>query len=1252
MKYPSLTVPARDARRLPAWRLTIAMCLLLPTALHALAQPQDAAEPLPPATTSPTIETADAEDAPIELEVTATPRTPERIDALIASIDAELSAMAPTTQPATTQPSTQPAAGIDQQVDGWRLELWKHLRAWREQLTDLKAQMSAVELLSSDEKVKELTEKISDWKRRTTELNEAPLPEFITEEDIAQAEATYKEQNQAIDSLNAVITQQESLLAGGFAAQRAKLQEDIDAARTRLEELEASRAVDLKAADSEDGRKIIELRRRAVAARLATMQAVHAGIDVKEKRAQRQAESNRLRRDAMRPHVVALRERMNGLIEQRSRSEAEWIRMRLKSDSLSPSERALLELDLLVEEATATLQKDFANSIRDRFQQSSLSDLSSNAERDRAYWEAFSTSLSRRTASDVLEGYEEAREELATAEGMLDRLQRRLGDSVSEQRRLEDFKHASLEKFDKLTAVLRQATKENADEDTIKQIQNAGQSKIELRKAFDDMLQEERALIERLREGIAIAGRRVKLWESAVSRLYWAHLITRGSSILDPRSFVAASPDVKELAGGAFLTSMQHSFRQINYQVRDLTWIDWAIVAATLAVAAWLIALGTRWCSRTRNAVPTDSQPKTEGEEPAAPEFVERLKYNTARAGAVYLTPLALPLILALLMLETGMSGKASRVMYLLLGIIWAPVLAAALLNLAFKAAKPRFRLITCSNIVARYYRRFGFILTGIVTIMMGASLLLRTQYLAPTLAALLADWCVLAVNVLAVIFLLQRNTVLNIFPRAERGRYVRTLTTLRASYPAMLAVAIALVLMHLVGYRALASYLTLGITSSVALLLLAWVLHELLVEFAVRVADRARDLRETYAEAGAGAKADAPAAGAAVGTSATATASGAAAPGAPATAPAAKAAEADEAEPEAAPAAVPAPTAVSAVAATSKWVLTIGVFLAALSVWGVRPYEIKVLMDMQLLQVGNSAINLWRIGGALVAVIAAIAVSNIIRQTLRARVFPYHPAIDRGAQAAINTLLHYIIVAIGVYIALRALLLDFGALAVLFGGLGLGLGLGLQPLVVNFISGLLMLFERHVKVGDTVGVHGKTGEVTKVSMRSTTIRTPDGIFLVIPNGEFINQKVENWTMDGHPLRAQVEVGVSYGSNPHQVRDILMQIARRERRVLRNPPPDVFFLDFGTDGMRFSLVCWFRNPGERWFGMLDIRYKIFDAFKQAGIEIPLPQRTFHISGDKPLDIRLADSAGVPFFERGDGEKAGEGGRREPSGKRE
>lgn len=1149
----------------------------------------------------PTNETQTSKPAaPLELRYTTVPRAPDDLRRSVALLDAELAALAPTTQPTTSQPTTHPNGPPAAQLDGWRQELWKSIEDFRNELQELEKQLVAVALLSKDSQLAKLTDEIADWKRKTSAVRHQELPGYITDATIAEARALYDQNNQIIDALSATWSQQDAMLRDGFAAQRLKLDAELKSAQTVREGIEATAEVDAKAAQNDVGREIVEARRRVAAARLAALETARTIIEIKEKRTQQEMEQNKLRRDAMHPYVVALRERMNAMIEAKSATSVEWLRKRIDDPDLSPMTRAFYRLELVRDENVARLQKEYANAIRDRFPTSALAALESSVHRDRRYWQEFSESLPRRSSSDVLTAYRMAGTELTQANQRLAGQVALLDLSFIEERKIEKLSSKAMDEFHTLEAQFRELASARSDEEAIKRMQQVGQFRLELRNAFDEMLILEQGTVERLRAAVGLGQANLALWEEASSRLYWAHLITRGPTILDSDIFKTAETECIELYHGRLSKTLKDSGDTIRGRLKVLTMVDGLVLVFSTLGAVYGGYRLARKCARIRReAIEAVAAPRDE--EPSPPTFGQRLRFHSARVGVVIVPILFAGALLEIFIRTVGLTGQLAAIARALVGLLCGSAASFALLNGALKAAKPRFRLIPCSTTVSRYYRRYGYTLIILALLLMGPAILLRALELAPNLVEQLKSWFVFVATGLSLAFMVRRETVLNIFPRAQRGRLAAIVATLRATHPTAIVVVLSLLVMHLIGYKALAIYITVGLASTIAFILAAMLLYQLQKEFLLWCVKRVRKMHATYESAqSANAKSGEPDV------------------------------KLENAEAVSRPTGVSAdqtPPLVRAVITTVRWALVAAVLVAALSIWGIRPYEIKRILDLELWHHGENAITLWRIGGSILALFVAVIISRTVRQALNARLYPRHKSIDRGAQAAIDTLLHYLIVAIGVYVGLQTLRLDFGALVVLFGGLGLGIGLGLQPLIVNFVSGLFMLFERHVKVGDVVIVHDKLGEVTKVSMRSTTIRTPDGIYLIIPNGEFINEKVENWTLEGKPIRGMVDVGVSYAADPKRVKELLLEIAFAEPKVLMDPQPDVFFTNFGDNSLNFSLACWFRNPAERWFGMLSLRYTITDKFRENNIEIPFPQRTLSLMGDKPL--RIAWEGGPP-----------------------
>jgi small-conductance mechanosensitive channel len=195
----------------------------------------------------------------------------------------------------------------------------------------------------------------------------------------------------------------------------------------------------------------------------------------------------------------------------------------------------------------------------------------------------------------------------------------------------------------------------------------------------------------------------------------------------------------------------------------------------------------------------------------------------------------------------------------------------------------------------------------------------------------------------------------------------------------------------------------------------------------------------------------------------------------------------------------------------------------------------------------------------------------------------------------------------------------------VVFGALSIGIGFGLQNIFNNFISGLILLFERPIQVGDYVEVGGLWAEVKKINVRATVVQTFDNASVIIPNAEFISQQVTNWSFKDKRMRRNIEIGVAYGSDIDRVEKTLLEIAQTTPNVLKFPRPDVLFIDHADSALVFRLRIW-ANVDDYWTVPSRIRHDIDRRFRELGIEIAFPQRDIHIR-TMPSETARVDSVG-------------------------
>jgi small-conductance mechanosensitive channel len=289
---------------------------------------------------------------------------------------------------------------------------------------------------------------------------------------------------------------------------------------------------------------------------------------------------------------------------------------------------------------------------------------------------------------------------------------------------------------------------------------------------------------------------------------------------------------------------------------------------------------------------------------------------------------------------------------------------------------------------------------------------------------------------------------------------------------------------------------------------------------------------------------------------------------------------------------------------------LVIGAFLLLLKAWGVDT-TFLVWLSQGLnwgARLGPLNLTVLNLGLAALALYLGRWFSRFIRVFLEVR--SYRRAHwDDSLLYTISNTFHYVILAIAVILALGFLGVSFGDLAIVAGGLGVGIGFGLQNVVNNFISGLILLFERPIKVGDLLIIDGKWGRVKEIRVRSTIFENSDRSVLIIPNSEMLSSKIHNWTHYGPGVnRLTLKVGVSYGSDVRQVTKVLDEVCRANPRVVPEPPPQIFFEAYGDSSLNFTIWVHLKTPADRIPATHELNSAIFEAFQAQSIEIPFPQQ--------------------------------------------
>ncbi len=284
----------------------------------------------------------------------------------------------------------------------------------------------------------------------------------------------------------------------------------------------------------------------------------------------------------------------------------------------------------------------------------------------------------------------------------------------------------------------------------------------------------------------------------------------------------------------------------------------------------------------------------------------------------------------------------------------------------------------------------------------------------------------------------------------------------------------------------------------------------------------------------------------------------------------------------------------------------------AFLVAWGV--YDNVLSATTTLLSygffIGTQWISVGTIVAAIFAFYSALLTSRILPKIILDETITGHK-IQRGVQNSIGKLIRYSIIFIGFLLAFMALGFDFTKLTIIMGALGVGIGFGLQGIVNNFVSGLILLFERPLREGDTIELDGQSARIKKIGLRATVVETFSQADVIIPNADLINNRVTNWTLADRQVRLSVPIGVAYGSDVSMVVETLLACAKRQETVAKTPAPHVLFTNFGESSLDFELRVWIPDADTRLKVKSDLYHDIEQAFRETDIEIPFPQMDLH-----------------------------------------
>ncbi|OHX67584.1 mechanosensitive ion channel family protein [Flammeovirga pacifica] len=263
-----------------------------------------------------------------------------------------------------------------------------------------------------------------------------------------------------------------------------------------------------------------------------------------------------------------------------------------------------------------------------------------------------------------------------------------------------------------------------------------------------------------------------------------------------------------------------------------------------------------------------------------------------------------------------------------------------------------------------------------------------------------------------------------------------------------------------------------------------------------------------------------------------------------------------------------------------------------------------------------------------LFAFVLVFVLSSKLKKMLVNRVLPKY-GLDESVSYNIGTISRYFFVSIGCIIIFQSSGINLSSLSVLIGALGVGIGFGLQTIADNFISGVIILFEQPIKVGDMIEIGDTRGKVVEINSRSSTILTNDNITVIVPNSQFISNNVINWSHNEKRVRLRIPIGVSYNEDPNEVKRITLEVINHIDGIMKSPAPDLMFVEWGDNSINFTLNVWtvkyYSQPGHL---KSMIYYKLFERFKHEGISIPFPQRDLNIGSGweniqfkKPEEVR-------------------------------
>lgn len=282
-------------------------------------------------------------------------------------------------------------------------------------------------------------------------------------------------------------------------------------------------------------------------------------------------------------------------------------------------------------------------------------------------------------------------------------------------------------------------------------------------------------------------------------------------------------------------------------------------------------------------------------------------------------------------------------------------------------------------------------------------------------------------------------------------------------------------------------------------------------------------------------------------------------------------------------------------------------------------------IWNTEIFTINETPIVVSKIVIALLLLVIGIMLAKLISRRVEKTILP-RLHVEPGAASAVQSILYYMMLTVAVVLSLQMAGVPLTVFTIFGGALALGIGFGSQNVVNNFISGLILLIERPIKVNDLVTIQDETGTIVKIGARATKIYSYQGTTFIVPNSKLLENSVVNWNLPTKKLRVIISVGVAYGSDTALVSSLLEQLLEDHARVLDSPENQVLFMNFGDSSLDFELHFWIipRSVLDRKKIESDLRFKIDELFRDNNISIPFPQRDLNFNPKVPLSVKLED----------------------------